>query len=62
MTKDRNYYRTLDSTLLEEEVKYGIDVDWMELAVALAERMHKIRIEVMDELAEQYCPHCDREL
>lgn len=62
MTKDRNYYRTLDSTLLEEEVKYGIDVDWMELAVALAERMNKVRHEVMDEMAVQYCPHCEREL
>jgi hypothetical protein len=60
--KDRDYYRSLDTHVLKEEIHYGVDVDWQELAIALAERMSKVRAEVMDECAIHYCPNCDKEL
>lgn len=37
--KDRNYYRTLSNKELHEEAVRGVDVDWQELAVVLAERL-----------------------
>ena len=39
MTKDRDYYRALSARALLDEVKYGVNVDWHELAVALAVRL-----------------------
>jgi hypothetical protein len=44
--KDRSYYRKLDTSELREQVKYGVDVDWKELAIALSERLGTIRDEV----------------
>jgi hypothetical protein len=52
MTKDRNYYRNLDTALLKEEIHYGINVNWQELAIALAERLNTIRREVIDEMGD----------
>jgi hypothetical protein len=48
--KDRTYYRTMSTRELREEVKYGINVDWKELAIALAERLMTIRDEIYEEL------------
>jgi hypothetical protein len=48
-TKDRSYYRKLDTSELREQVKYGVDVDWKELAIALSERLRTIRDEVYEE-------------
>lgn len=53
-TKDRSYYRCLSTTALKEQIHYGIDVDWKELAIALTERLETIRREVYDEVAEEY--------
>jgi len=39
MTKDRDYYRNLPTSELIVEVRYGINIDWRELAIALAERL-----------------------
>ncbi len=50
MTKDRDYYRSLETKELREEVHYGINVDWHELAIALAERLDTIRRETLDEV------------
>lgn len=50
-TKDRSYYRTMPTSELREQVKYGINVDWEELAIALTERLNTIRREVYDEVA-----------
>jgi len=47
--KDRSYYRKLDTSELREQVKYGVDVDWKELAIALSERLRTIRDEVYAE-------------
>jgi hypothetical protein len=47
--KDRSYYRKLDTSELREQVKYGVDVDWQELAIALSERLGTIRDEVYEE-------------
>jgi hypothetical protein len=47
--KDRSYYRKLDTSELREQVKYGVDVDWQELAIALGERLGTIRDEVYEE-------------
>jgi hypothetical protein len=49
LTKDRNYYRKLSVFELWEETKYGINVDWHELAIALGERLETIRDEVYEE-------------
>lgn len=48
--KDRDYYRSMSSRELREEVHYGINVDWKELAIALSERLMAIRDEVYDEI------------
>lgn len=40
-TKDRDYYRALANSELREEVKYGVKVDWHELAIVLEERLYK---------------------
>lgn len=50
--KDRGYYRSLDTALLKEEIHYGINVNWQELAIALTERLNTIRREVIDELGD----------
>jgi hypothetical protein len=40
MTKpDRSYYRLRTTQELIAEARYGIDVDWYELALVLAERL-----------------------
>jgi hypothetical protein len=49
--KDRNYYRAMANKELREQAKYGIAVDWKELAIALTERLDTIRREVYDEVA-----------
>lgn len=49
MRKDRDYYRCMETKKLREEVHYGTDVDWKELAIALTERLDTIRNEVYDE-------------
>ena len=49
--KDRNYYRAMSLKELREQAKYGINVDWKELAIALTERLNTIRREVYDEVA-----------
>lgn len=54
MSKDRNYYRCMATSELKEEVRRGINVDWEELAIVLAERLETIRREVYDEVAEEY--------
>jgi hypothetical protein len=48
-TKDRNYYRMLSTSELENLTHYGIDVDWKELAIAVCERLETIRDEVYGE-------------
>lgn len=50
MTKDRNDYRTMSTSELQEEVRYAVSPDWQELAIALAERLDTIRREVYDDL------------
>jgi hypothetical protein len=52
-TKDRNYYRRLTTSELEQLTHYGKDVDWRELAIALAERLADIRDEVCVEVIER---------
>jgi hypothetical protein len=52
-TKDRNYYRRLTTSELEQLTHYGKDVDWRELAIALAERLADIRDEVCAEVTER---------
>lgn len=47
--KDRDYYRGMTTRELKEQVHYGINVDWKELAIALTERLDTIRREVYDE-------------
>jgi len=49
-TKDRSYYRAMTHNELREQAKYGVDVDWKELAIALTERLDTIRREVYDEV------------
>jgi hypothetical protein len=51
--KDRDYYRMLPISELEELTHYGKDVDWRELAIALAERLADIRDEVSVEVTER---------
>lgn len=38
--KDRDYYRAQRNSELREELNYGINVDWYELAVVLEERLY----------------------
>jgi len=52
-TKDRSYYRRLATSELEQLTHYGKDVDWQELAIALAERLADIRDEVCAEVTER---------
>lgn len=49
-TKDRSFYRAMPTSELREQIHYGIDVDWKELAIALTERLDTIRREVYDEI------------
>jgi uncharacterized linocin/CFP29 family protein len=51
--KDRDYYRMLSTSELEQLTHYGKDVDWRELAIALAERLADIRDEVCAEVIER---------
>jgi hypothetical protein len=53
MKKDRSYYRALTHNELREQAKYGINVDWKELAIALTERLDTIRAEVYAECSEE---------
>jgi hypothetical protein len=50
MPKNRNDYRTMHTSQLQEEVRYAINPDWQELAIALAERLDTIRRETIDEM------------
>lgn len=47
--KDRDYYRGMPTSELREQIHYGINVDWKELAIALSERLDTIRREVYEE-------------
>ena len=51
--KNRDYYRMLSTSELEQLTHYGKDVDWRELAIALAERLADIRDEVSAEVVEK---------
>lgn len=52
MRKDRNDYRSMDTRALQEETLRGINVDWQELAIALAERLDTIRRDTIDEMRD----------
>lgn len=52
MNKDRNDYRTMSVLALQEEVLRGINPDWQELAIVLAERLDTIRRETIDEMRD----------
>lgn len=52
MPKDRNDYRTMATKELQEEVLRGINVDWQELAIVLAERLDTIRRDTLDEMRD----------
>jgi hypothetical protein len=54
MLKDRSYYRQLDTNQLEEEVYYGLNVDWQELCIALSERIEAIRNETIAAMEMRY--------
>ena len=47
---DRNYYRMLSDQELVEQVRYGTDVNWHELAIVLSERLVRVREDVLDEI------------
>lgn len=47
--KDRNDYRCMATKELQEEVQRGVNVNWQEIAIALAERVDTIRRETMDD-------------
>ena len=47
---DRNYYRMLSDQELVEQVRYGADVNWHELAIVLAERLVRVREDILDEI------------
>ena len=53
LNKDRDYYRMLPTSELEQLTHYGKDVDWRELSIALAERLADIRDEVCAEVIER---------
>lgn len=55
--KDRDYYRCATDKYLIEQAQHGIDVDWRELAVALAERVDELARELEDVRAKR-CPAC----
>ena len=42
MLRDRNYYRSLYTSELREEINHKTNVDWEELAIALTERLDDI--------------------
>jgi hypothetical protein len=54
MRKNRNDYRSMDTKQLQDEVRYAINVDWQELAIALSERVDDIRRETLDEMCDDY--------
>jgi hypothetical protein len=57
--KDRSHYRSLSTFELWELTRYGIDVDWKELAIALGERLGTIRDEIEVAFYEDFeCPRC----
>ena len=43
MSKSRDDYRCMGTKALQEEVKYAINPDWREVAIALSERIDEIR-------------------
>jgi beta-N-acetylglucosaminidase len=47
---DRNYYRMLSNAELVDQVRYGTDVNWHELAIVLAERLEMVREDILDEI------------
>ena len=51
-TRDRNDYHSMDTRQLQEEIRYGINVDWQELATVMAERLDTIRRDTIDEMSE----------
>lgn len=42
MLRDRNYYRSLPTPTLREEINHKTNVDWQELAIALTERLDDV--------------------
>jgi hypothetical protein len=51
-TKDRDYYACLTTGQLQEEINYGINVDWHELCIALSARLDKTKRTLMDYRAD----------
>ena len=55
MTKDRSYYRQLDTNQLREAARYAPhNTNWQELAIALAERIEVIRDETLSDMEMRY--------
>lgn len=54
-TKDRDYYRVRTNDELIEEARCGVRVNWEELAVVLAERLHKAKHATY---RDWECPEC----
>lgn len=52
--KDRTYYRQQTKAELLDEAKRGLNVDWQELCIALAERVEGEEYEAR----AWECPHC----
>lgn len=54
MSKDRSYYRSMESSELIEEATRGVGVDWQELSIVLAERLERA-----EDAPTRPCPYCD---
>jgi hypothetical protein len=60
LLNDRSNYRKLSTFDLWELTRYGVDVDWKELAIALAERVETVYDEAEAAfLADYECPRCE---
>lgn len=60
LTNDRSHYRKLSTFDLWELTRYGVDVDWKELAIALGERIETVYDEAQAKFYEDYeCPRCE---
>ena len=43
ITRDRNYYRHMTNRELVETARCGVNLDWQELAIVLAERVDDLK-------------------
>jgi hypothetical protein len=60
LLNDRSNYRKLSTFELWELTRYGVDVDWKELAIALGERVGTVYDEAEARfLADYECPRCE---